>query len=153
MALAKHEKTHLLSFYHTHTGERMEVEYHPRSCSPELLSQINYFLRDFRTGEVHPIDQRLLAILCMLQDSTQTSGAYEIISGYRSPSTNSKLRKTSSGVAKKSLHMKGQALDIRITDFNTAKLRDLAIALRRGGVGYYAKSDFVHLDTGRVRFW
>ena len=100
-----------------------------------------------------PIDPALLDIICEIQSETGCCGTIEIISGYRSPQTNAMLRGRSRGVASKSLHLEGRAVDIRITDLPTHKLRDTAIALQRGGVGYYARNDFVHIDTGRVRTW
>lgn len=143
-----------LKFYHTHTGEKLSVEYHDvKEQVSGALQEVNQFLRDFRTGEVHPIDPGLLVLLCDLKDKTGCSGRYEVISGYRSPKTNAQLRNNSSGVAKKSLHMKGKAIDIRLTGFDTKKLQEASKTLAMGGVGYYQKSDFVHVDTGRVRFW
>lgn len=142
-----------MSFYHTHTGERLNVDYSCNGCALSTLNKLNAFLRDFRTGEMHPIDPALFDILYGIQQESGSSGVIEIISGYRSVKTNNQLRSKSSGVAKKSLHMKGMALDIRLTDVKTRDLRDVAISLRQGGVGYYAKSDFVHIDTGRVRTW
>ena len=144
-----------LSFYHTHTGEKLTIEYSCDGCPPAVLKKLDHFLRDFRTGEVAPIDPALLDILYGIQLQTFNTGVIEIISGYRSPKTNTLLRSksTNSGVAKKSLHMQGKALDIRLTHLKTRKLRDIAISLRQGGVGYYAKSDFVHIDTGRFRTW
>jgi len=151
--MALTQRPHPLSLYHTHTGECLEMDFHPQSCSPAALKRLNHFLRDFRTGEVHPIDTKLFGMLCTIQQLAESSGTYEIISGYRSVSTNARLRKSSSGVAKKSLHMSGRAIDIRLSDVKTGKLRDLARSLKRGGVGYYAQSDFIHIDTGRVRSW
>jgi len=142
-----------LSFFHTHTEECLEILHTPGQCSNTIQKKINSFLRDFRTGEVRPIDPSLLDILCTIQSRTGSRGTIEIISGYRSPQTNAQLSRTSRGVATHSLHMNGQALDIRIRDLPTRKLRTAAIALRTGGVGYYASSDFVHLDTGRFRTW
>lgn len=153
LAVARRARHQHLSFYHTHTCQELEFDLHPDGCDPRTLARVNRFLRDFRTGEVHPIDPKLLDILCLLQEKAQFKGVYQIISGYRSPATNAKLRQTHTGVAKKSLHMKGQAVDIRLVGYPTSKLRDHAISLRRGGVGYYAKSDFVHIDTGKVRSW
>jgi uncharacterized protein YcbK (DUF882 family) len=92
-------------------------------------------------------------MLCSIQQAGGSSGTYEIISGYRSQATNAKLRKSSSKVAKKSLHMSGRAIDIRLNDLKTIQLRDLARSLKSGGVGFYADSDFIHIDTGRVRTW
>lgn len=151
--LAMTEGPHPLSLYHTHTGECLEIDFHPRLCNPSTLNRINHFLRDFRTGEVHPIDTKLLVMLCSIQQAGESSGTYEIISGYRSQATNAKLRKSSSKVAKKSLHMSGRAIDIRLNDLKTIQLRDLARSLKSGGVGFYADSDFIHIDTGRVRIW
>ena len=144
---------HPLSLYHTHTHEGLEIDFHPRFCDPQTLDRINHFLRDFRTGEVHAIDTKLLVMLCLIQQAGGSRGTFEIISGYRSKATNDKLRKSSSKVAKKSLHMSGRAIDIRLTDLKTIKLRNLARSLKSGGVGYYADSDFIHIDTGRIRSW
>lgn len=142
-----------MSFYHTHTGERFKLDYSATFCSGPQQDELSRFLRDFRTGDVHPIDPKLFETLQAIRQLSGSRGDIEIISGYRSPATNDRLRGRSNGVAKKSLHMKGQALDIRLTDLETSKLRDVAVSLRHGGVGYYAKSNFVHIDTGRVRFW
>jgi uncharacterized protein YcbK (DUF882 family) len=151
---ARSTEQRTLSFVHTHTGEKLVTTYSQRGCYlPECLAQVNHFLRDFRTGETHPIDPGLLDTLFDLQAHTDRDAAFEVISGYRSPATNSRLRSKSDGVAAHSLHMEGRAIDIRLTGFPTRKLRDLALSLQRGGVGYYASSDFVHVDTGRIRFW
>jgi uncharacterized protein YcbK (DUF882 family) len=143
-----------LSFVHTHTGESLSTTYFQNGnyLAPSL-ERVNHLLRDFRTNEVHSIDPALLDILFDLQSRAHHAGPFEVISGYRSPQTNSALRRQSSAVAEHSLHMEGRAIDIRLKGFPTAKLRDVAIALRRGGVGFYAASDFVHVDTGRVRVW
>ncbi|MCC7488466.1 MAG: DUF882 domain-containing protein, partial [Gammaproteobacteria bacterium] len=114
---------------------------------------INHLLRDFRSGAVHPIDPRLLDVLHDVQAMSGSSGRYEIISAFRSPATNEMLRHKSSGVAQKSLHLQGQAVDVRLEGLATGTLRRAALSLGRGGVGYYPDSDFVHLDTGRVRAW
>lgn len=151
-ALAPERRT--LRFVHTHTGEKLVAPYSQGGCYlPECLDRVSHFLRDFRTGESYPIDPGLLDILYDLQIQADREDAFQIISGYRSPATNSNLRSKSKGVAERSLHMQGKALDIRLTGFSTRKLRDLALSLQRGGVGYYASSDFLHIDTGRVRFW
>ena len=143
-----------LSFYHTHTGEKLAVDYHDGStCIPESLAEIDQFLRDFRSGEVHPIDPKLLDILHDLKKVTRSNGTFEVISGYRSPATNAGLRDKSRGVAKRSLHMQGKAIDIRLAGYDTLELHKASKALARGGVGYYRKSDFIHVDTGRVRYW
>lgn len=141
-----------MSFYHTHTGERFQLDYSAELCSA-VHDELNTFLRDFRTEEIHPIDPKLLDTLYAIRNLSGSRGDIEIISGYRSSGTNKQLRNRSQGVARKSLHMEGQALDIRLADLDTRKLRDVALSLQHGGVGYYPKSDFVHIDTGRVRFW
>lgn len=143
-----------LSFVHTHTGEKLSLNYFcDGAYQAQCLPQLNHFLRDFRTGEVAAIDPQLLDILYGLQVMTDRDAVYEVISGYRSPQTNAALRKKSAEVAKKSLHMEGKAIDVRVTGFATKKLQQLALSSQRGGVGFYAKSDFVHLDTGRIRTW
>ena len=143
-----------LRFFHTHTSERLAVEYHDgRSYLPDALTTVNQFLRDFRTGDVHEIDPRLLDLLHDLAVTTDTARPFEVISGYRSPATNGMLRRHNEGVAAGSLHMQGMAIDIRLTDVPLGSLRHAALAAHRGGVGYYPRSQFVHVDTGRVRTW
>ena len=143
-----------LSFYHTHTGEKLSVVYHDGfEYLSEPLSDIDSCLRDFRTGDIKNIDPLLLDQLFALKRLTGCNGVYQVISGYRSPATNSKLRSKSSGVAKKSLHMQGRAVDVRLTGVDCTNLRKAAVALKAGGVGLYRKSDFVHLDTGNFRTW
>jgi uncharacterized protein YcbK (DUF882 family) len=143
-----------ISMVNTHTSERVKLCYYrDGKFIREACQRLNYLLRDFRSGDVHPIDPRLYDLVHAIQTEVGHRGQVEIISGYRSPATNTKLRNASSGVAKHSLHMQGQALDIRLDGVDTAKVRDAALALRAGGVGYYQKSDFVHVDTGRVRHW
>lgn len=142
-----------ISFFHTHTEERFDLYFAGRTCPPAEKKKLCTFLRDFRTGDVHPIDFRLMDILLKVQKETGSKGVFEVISGYRSPQTNTSLRNKSKGVAKKSFHLKGKAIDIRLSDVPTRELRDAAISLKAGGVGYYAQSDFVHIDTGRVRAW
>jgi len=142
-----------LSLYHTHTGERLAVTYFAGgSYVPAALGEIEYLLRDFRTGEVHPIDIDLLDTLCALSDRC-AGGTFEVISGYRSATTNEQLRAATEGVATNSLHLTGRAVDVRLNGLDTARLRAAALELARGGVGYYPRSDFVHLDTGHVRSW
>ncbi|HEU4616911.1 MAG TPA: DUF882 domain-containing protein [Gammaproteobacteria bacterium] len=143
-----------LSFHHLHTGERLDVTYRERGqLLSDAVAEITRLLRDFRTDEIHSIDVGLLDTLTALRARLGGRGRFEVISGYRSPHTNELLRNRSSGVAKNSLHMDGRAIDVRLTGVDTKSLRDAAVALRRGGVGYYAKSDFVHVDTGRFRTW
>jgi uncharacterized protein YcbK (DUF882 family) len=143
-----------LRFTHLHTGERLTVEYFDRGAYlPDALQAIHRLLRDFRTGEEHTIDPGLLDLLHRLSIETGTRKPFEVISGYRSPATNNLLRSRSEGVASGSLHMQGQAIDIRLADVRLPLLRAAALDLRRGGVGYYPASNFVHVDTGRVRTW
>jgi len=151
--LASRDRVHRMSFYHTHTEEHLTIDYSCNGCREDTLNDLNHFLRDFRTEDIHIIDPGLLDILYGIQQKTGSKGVIEVISGYRSPKTNQMLRAKSNGVAKKSLHLKGQALDFRIAGYRTKKLRDIAISLQQGGVGYYAKSNFIHIDTGRVRTW
>ncbi len=147
-------RTRELRFYHTHTSEMLDVVYAQNGAYvPEALVEINYLLRDFRSGDVHPIDPRLLDILSAVQERTASHGRFEVISGFRSPATNSMLRHQSAGVAQNSLHLQGQAIDVRLAGADTRQLRSAAMSMAQGGVGYYPASDFVHLDTGRVRAW
>lgn len=144
-----------LRMLHAHTGERLDVTYFERGHHlPDALAEVDRFLRDFRTGDVHPIDPGVLDLAFDLaQASGRPLGTFEIVSGYRSPRTNAMLRGASQGVASRSLHLQGKALDLRLSGVAAGQLRDLAVALRGGGVGFYPASDFVHVDTGRVRRW
>lgn len=143
-----------LSFQHLHTGEALSVEYvQAGEYVPEALGAIDHVLRDHYNGAVHPIDPQLLDILHAVTRETGTRSPFRVISGYRSPATNEMLRRNGRGAARNSMHLQGKAIDIRLDDVDTATLRDVGLALGRGGVGYYRKSDFVHLDTGRVRRW
>jgi uncharacterized protein YcbK (DUF882 family) len=143
-----------ISLLNLHTDERCSVVYSEAGQKiPDALSEVNRVLRDFRTGEVHPIDTRLLDLMADLAVKLDTNTPFHIISGYRSSKTNAMLNGKSDGVATKSLHMQGMAVDIRVPGRQLAKVRDTALAMSRGGVGYYAKSDFVHVDVGRVRRW
>jgi uncharacterized protein YcbK (DUF882 family) len=143
-----------LSFDNLHTGEKVDAEYWADGAYiPDALKEFNRVLRDFRTGDVHAIDRSLLNVLVLLRAELETDAALEIISGYRSPKTNAMLRKKSKGVAASSLHMDGMAIDIRISGRQLAQVRDAAISLSAGGVGYYPKDGFVHVDTGFVRHW
>jgi uncharacterized protein YcbK (DUF882 family) len=143
-----------LRFHHTHTNEKLDIVYRDAAGPrPDALARINNLLRDHRSGEVVAMDTALLDILSDLYDGHGRTGRFEVISGYRSPATNEQLRSHGSGVAKKSLHMQGKAIDIRLTSVATAELRAAALELGGGGVGYYAQSDFIHVDTGRVRHW
>jgi uncharacterized protein YcbK (DUF882 family) len=143
-----------LSFHNTHTGEKIEGVYRTGGkYIPEVLAKINHILRDHRTGQVRPIDFRLLELLFDLSRKVNARQPFHIISGYRSPRTNSLLRKNNSGVACNSFHIKGKAIDIRIPGIDLSVLRKAALSLRGGGVGYYRRSNFLHLDTGHFRYW
>jgi len=153
-ALAATPAEHPLAFYNLHTGESLRVTYRERGEPvPDALAAINHLLRDFRTEQTHAIDIALLDRLHELYAGFDYRGNFEIISGYRSPRTNEALRHVTSGVAEHSLHIDGRAIDVRLTSAATANLRDAAIAQAAGGVGYYAESNFVHIDTGPVRTW
>ncbi len=145
-----------LEFLHLHTGERLTVEYFSAGrYVPDALQAVNHLLRDFRTNDVAEMDPALLDLLHRLRETTGSRRPFEVISAYRSPRTNEMLQSRSarSGVATTSLHMRGQAIDIRLGDVALPQLRDAALSLQAGGVGYYARSNFVHVDTGRVRSW
>ncbi|HLG88199.1 MAG TPA: YcbK family protein [Alphaproteobacteria bacterium] len=143
-----------LSFRNLHTGEGFNGAYWANgSYMPDALAEIRTLLRDFRTGDEHDIDCRLLDLLTALHGGLDTVEPFEVISGYRSPKTNAMLREVSNGVAAHSLHMEGMAIDIRVPGRSLPSLRNAALALRQGGVGYYPASDFVHVDVGRVRRW
>lgn len=146
---------HRLRLFHTHTGDRIDIVYRRGDTYlPEAIAKLDYFLRDFRTGDVRHFDPKLYDILEALTVSMGRAGAeIDIVCGYRSPWTNEFLRSHTSGVAKNSLHIQAEAIDLRIPGVDTLKLRRAALALRRGGVGYYPHSDFIHVDTGRVRQW
>ncbi len=144
----------MLSFYHTHTGKTLDVVYYENGDYAESgMGQINAFLLDFRTGDVAEMDPKLMDILYDVRAELGSDETYEVISAFRSPKTNEMLRSRSGGVARNSQHLLGNAIDVRLRGVDTAELRDTALALQRGGVGYYQKSDFVHMDTGRVRRW
>jgi uncharacterized protein YcbK (DUF882 family) len=143
-----------LSFYNTHTAEQLTATYWAEGqYQVTELAAIDRLLRDHRSGEIHSIDRRLFDILYSLQQQTGAHGTFEVISGYRSPSTNRQLRRTGNGVARNSLHTHGQAIDIRHSGVRLTDLRQAALGLRAGGVGYYPSSNFIHVDTGRVRTW
>ena len=146
---------HRLRLYHTHTGEHIDIVYRRGDVAlPEAQAKLDYFLRDHRTGDIHHYDPRLYDILADLAAAVGKPNAeIQIICGYRTPWSNEFLRARSSGVAQNSLHKQAQAIDIRIPDVGTLTLRNAALALGRGGVGFYPRSGFVHVDTGRVRTW
>lgn len=145
----------LLAFDHTHTGEKLSLVYAAgEQYLGDALGKLNRFLRDHYTGEVGVIDPRLFDLLHQVRTELGCKQSFQVISGYRCPATNDKLRgKGGGGVAKRSLHMDGKAIDIRIPGVPLKEVRDAALSLKAGGVGYYPSSQFVHLDTGRVRSW
>jgi uncharacterized protein YcbK (DUF882 family) len=143
-----------LSFFNTHTDEHLDVCY----CQDGVfrsgaLNRIKHILRDHRTGDIKAIDTRVLDILHSLSRRLDTPGPFHIISGYRSPATNAALHKKSAGVASRSFHTQGMAIDFRVPNYKTSTVHAAAVNLRAGGVGYYRKSDFVHVDCGPVRYW
>ncbi|MEX2482095.1 MAG: DUF882 domain-containing protein [Gammaproteobacteria bacterium] len=153
-AWAKVPQTRALAFDHLHTGEQLEIIYFEQGQYDDgALAAINRLLRDFRTGDVHPIRTELLDQLSLVHAAAGSDAPFQIISAYRSAKTNGMLQRKSSGVASRSLHMDGMAIDVRLPDVKTHHLRDVAADLRLGGVGYYAQSNFVHLDIGRPRQW
>jgi uncharacterized protein YcbK (DUF882 family) len=154
-ASSQGEQDHRLRLYNTHTGERIDIVYRRGAQYVSgALTKLDYFLRDHRTGDVRHFDPRLYDILFDLTSSIgRPDGEIDIVCGYRTPSTNESLRAHTTGVAKNSLHIQAEAIDLRMPGVDTLKLRRAALALRRGGVGYYPHSDFIHVDTGRVRQW
>jgi uncharacterized protein YcbK (DUF882 family) len=143
-----------LKFYNLHTGESLKTTYWENGeYIPGELHRVNYILRDFRANEVKPIDPALLDLLVRAQRRLGTSEPFQVISGYRSPITNAMLHANSEGVAVHSLHIDGKAIDICVQGRSLAQVRGAALALQGGGVGYYPRTGFVHMDTGRVRYW
>jgi uncharacterized protein YcbK (DUF882 family) len=137
-----------------HTGESMEAVYWDGGdYVPDVLDAVNLHLRDYRTGDVHPIDPQLLDLLDAVSQLTETKAPFEVISGFRSAATNAMLHERSAEVAKKSFHVQGMAIDVRLADVELRHLHAAAHSLGRGGVGYYPDSNFVHLDVGPVRSW
>jgi uncharacterized protein YcbK (DUF882 family) len=148
------ESARNLHFYNTHTGESLKTTYWEQGVyNTEALKDIAYILRDHRTNDMHDMDPHLMDVLNRLHAKMESSKPFEIISGYRSPRTNAMLHAHSHGVAEKSLHMQGKAIDIRLGDRPLHALRNVAWSMQEGGVGYYPSSDFVHVDTGRIRHW
>ncbi|MDR3512814.1 MAG: DUF882 domain-containing protein [Caulobacteraceae bacterium] len=137
-----------------HTGESMQAVYWDQGeYIPDVLDAVNVHLRDYRTGDVHQIDPRLLDLLDSISNLTEAKSSFQVISGYRSPATNAMLHERSDEVAKKSFHMSGMAIDIRLPSVELRHLHAAATSLGRGGVGYYPESNFVHVDVGPVRSW
>jgi len=143
-----------ISFDCLHTGEKLNVEYWAKGrYIPGALAEVDKVLRDFRTGDIHPIAPELLDLLAKLHSVLNSRARFQVISGYRSPHTNTLLHKQSAGVANHSLHMQGMAIDIRLGDRSLTDLHLAALSLKGGGVGYYPQSDFLHVDVGRLRRW
>jgi uncharacterized protein YcbK (DUF882 family) len=143
-----------LALYNPRTGEEVRAVYWFRGkYLADALRDFAYLLRDYRTNEIKPIDPELLDLLYALQTRLETAAPFHVMSGYRSPSTNAMLRMASTRVAQQSLHIEGQAVDISVPGRQAAEVRRAAVALRVGGVGYYPGANFVHVDTGRVRYW
>lgn len=144
-----------LRLYNTHTAESLDVTYFEQgSYHADALAEIDHLLRDFRANQSAPMARGLIDLVHDLTLRLETDARIEVISGFRSPATNDLLRRTGGGgVARRSLHMDGMAMDLRIPGRQLAHVRDAAIALQRGGTGFYPRENFVHVDTGRVRRW
>lgn len=143
-----------LELFNTHTSEAISLAYRDaRGLVAPALGKLHWILRDHRANEAAPMDPALFDQLADLAEAASVEPRYEIISGYRSSRTNAMLAGAGRGVARRSLHMEGRAIDVRLKGISCADLRDLALSAGRGGVGYYRSSNFVHLDTGRVRSW
>jgi len=154
LAVPAKEKERKIALYNTHTGETLTRVYRANGkYVRESLREINHILRDHRNDEVSVIDPDLIDQLYNLRKRLDGKQPFHIICGYRSPETNAIMRLESSGVAKRSLHMEGRAIDVRLPGTKLSQLRKAALAMKQGGVGYYPKSDFVHIDTGQVRTW
>lgn len=151
-AYAKQSPVRILALNNIHTGESLKLSYWEQGdYIADSIKQITYLLRDHRRDEVHAIDINLIEQLHRLANITQTSRSFEVISGYRSPATNEMLRKKSKGVARNSLHIKGKAIDIQLPGLSMEELQKAAVSMQSGGVGKYRH--FVHIDTGKVRYW
>lgn len=143
-----------IAFTNLHTGESLKATYWEAGAYvPDALAALNRILRDYRTGEVHAIEPRLFDLITGLRTRLESNAVVQVISGYRSPATNAALHARSEGVASHSLHMLGLATDLRIAGVDLTRIRDAALSLKGGGVGFYPQSQFVHVDVGRVRTW
>jgi uncharacterized protein YcbK (DUF882 family) len=150
----RNDASRRIALYNLHTDEHLDIEYfRDRAYLSEPLVRLQVLLRDFRTGEQHAIDPKLLDYLVDLAEDLGVPPSFSVISGYRSPHSNEHLHEVSSGVSQHSLHMQGRAIDVRMTGVDCAVLAARARDLMRGGVGYYGASDFVHMDTGAFRTW
>jgi len=147
-------KERSLSLFNPHTKEKFEgIYWCDGDYVPNALNNINHLMRDIRTNDVKLIDTHLLDLIFSISTKLKPKTPFRVISGYRSPKTNTLLRKRGNGAAKKSYHIKGQAVDIRLPGYRTSVLRRAAYELKKGGVGYYPKRRFVHIDVGPVRYW
>lgn len=154
LVLANTTQAKMLAFHNLHTGESLKAAFWENGAPVKTgLQEINDILRDFRTGEMIDMDINLMHLLHKLRNRVHSRQPFNVISGYRSPATNAKLREKSNGVAKKSFHMRGMAIDISLQGCDLHELHDAARELHLGGVGYYPKSGFIHVDTGRPRYW
>jgi uncharacterized protein YcbK (DUF882 family) len=143
-----------IKLHNIHTGESLNTVYRtPQGYDQSALKDVDRVLRDFRTGDVHPIDPALLDLLHVLASKVGAKSSFDVISGYRSPQTNARLAAESSGVSKRSLHMKGKAIDLALPGCDLRTLCAAAKLMRGGGVGFYPRPGFVHIDTGPVRYW
>lgn len=153
LGLVLPQKKRTLNLFHTHTEESLKITYFEKGqYIPDALLEINHFLRDFRTGDVTEMDPGLLDQVCALHRRLKLKQPFRVISAYRSPQTNQMLRDKSKRVAEKSMHMEGRAIDLSLEKFSIKQLRNAALAMKAGGVGYYRKR-FVHIDTGDIRKW
>jgi uncharacterized protein YcbK (DUF882 family) len=152
---APHPEAYRLRLYHLHTGEHIDVVYRIGDhYLPDAIAELDHFLRDHRTGDVKDYDLKEFDLLHdLVARLGHPNGEIDIVCGYRTPWSNNYLREHGHGVAEHSQHMEAKAIDIRVPGVNTAAVRDAALAMQRGGVGYYAQSDFVHVDVGPVRRW
>lgn len=143
-----------LALHNVHTGESLDLVYWVEGLyNPGAMTRIDWLLRDFHNGTVRPIDRRLLDLLATMRHHLGDRVPFEVLPGYRSPETNAMLARTTEGVATNSLHLEGQAIDIRVPGWSVSALHRLALSLKGGGVGYYPQEDFIHIDVGRVRYW
>jgi uncharacterized protein YcbK (DUF882 family) len=154
LCLAKIPEKRTLSLYHARAQKALTLTYaNGKQYNPKALARINSFLRDYQTGQVHRIDPKLLDILWAVQREIGSKGVFKVVSAFRSPQTNRQLRRAKSGVASHSLHMEGRAVDIQFSGADLGQIRRCAMDLQTGGVGFYPKSNFVHLDSGDYRTW